>query len=337
VRRIAPGFLFLETTHRPLARFLRDALPLWEGISSRFRLPPAEHVGRSARSICVRLGIDEVKDDDEQEAWLSTELLCLVLMTAVAKARELDRRDRAHLLFNFFAERVLTAEVANDLASTDVPAGLPNQCVIGVQGGRCECLRTFLQQFQGPRRGTRSPQWHAAETILEIFLKVPVHCEDGRLWVKLLVQMFASAAQQSLSSWGDADWHGTSVAALVGVKRNRRIDPHVKRRCVRDSLADGISTSVAEAVRHVAVGSKARASAWIGEEMAAYQASCQLQLGSEQVLSITVDGARVGKPARELLCGIVSASGSCIFASLPPQVGSRDCHFGCSVAFRSMF
>lgn len=121
------------------------------------------------------------------------------------------------------------------------------------------------------------------------------------------------------------EWEKGAAAHLAGQVKRRRIDYHVKQYVVRDSVRSGAQASSSSATRSLSGVHASTGVRWTQGELAAFRATCRLSFNSHMSLGLTVDATRLGKPAKEILCGYITNPGAQRHAALLPQA----CLMGC--------
>lgn len=112
---------------------------------------------------------------------------------------------------------------------------------------------------------------------------------------------------------------------MQGFAKKRRMDFHVKQYVLADAVQSGSASSCSNAAKslngNVAPNSGLK---WRGQEMSAYRAASILAFSSVGSVSVALDGARIGRPAKEILAGFIYCDRMARCAALPPQVASRQ-------------
>lgn len=144
-------------------------------------------------------------------------------------------------------------------------------------------------------------------------------CAVVRAHLAFVFGRVSSGIELSWDEWGDGKWERSSSAQCSGLQRNRRTDYHLKQFVLHGSRLEGRTTTVGQAVRSVDATSRSSGVRWVEQELSAYRASCLLTFRETQCFAVCVDGARVGRPARELLLGFLTDPRADKHCALPPQ------------------
>lgn len=246
---------------------------------------------------------DAVGNDTEQEFWCSTQSLLVLLSITRSRARSLDRRAQLWYAARLFCEATMPTDPRSQDQYWHADDNIKAMCAKDTNTNRtCGCLQEVLGQ-QLPTLEGNSPQWYAF-LVLDHFLQSEAECDALRGWVRHMLSDMSVAVSRRPEVWAEGRWHKSSNAAVDGPSKRWRTDFHAKQYCLNVALTEGQAGSVGEASRSMdATTSESMAIGWRKQEMSAYRASCRLSFQSAQAVSVMVDGARVGKPARELLWG----------------------------------
>lgn len=126
------------------------------------------------------------------------------------------------------------------------------------------------------------------------------------------------------------------MAALGRCTCRRRIDHHLKQYAIKSVVTSGAFASSAAATRSLDGCCPSQGARWVSAEIAAYRAECGVCFKDAQVIGISVDAGRIGKPAKELFIGFASCSREGLHAALPPQVGCTPNRALCVIVLRSV-
>lgn len=144
-------------------------------------------------------------------------------------------------------------------------------------------------------------------------------CAAVRAHLNALTGRISSEIELVWGDWGEGNWERSSSAQCAGFQRNRRADYHLKQFVLHGSRLEGRTTTVGQAVCSIDAASRSSGVGWVEHELSAYRASCLLTFRESQCFAVCVDGARVGRPARELLLGFLSGPRADKHCALPPQ------------------
>ena len=254
----------------------------------------------------------------EQEWWVSTPMLLVLLVDLEATRRRVNDRELAHTLLEKLLEATFPAEAASECNPWRFSAQVLEECAEDELDGECEHVRSLQAGFR-QRAEQESPQAFLASAIATLYAHR--YCSAVAQQVGAIAEQVASGMERDASHWGDSDWHRSRVANLTCRARSRRVDPHVREYVLRQGLEQGHGTTPGQLAKGTAAVHRSQAVQHREQEMSAYRASSVLSFERSQVISVCCDAARLGRPAREILLGACSApacddSRHCI---LPPQ------------------
>lgn len=151
---------------------------------------------------------------------------------------------------------------------------------------------------------------------------------DGQVvaWLSSIIECVSEIIDDGFGAWGEGEWEGGGAAMLHGQNKRRSMDYHVKQYALRDAVRSWSASSASGAVRslsnvHASIGCR-----WLQTEMASFRAACMLSFNPTMSIGIAIDATRVGKPAKEVLCGFATNASSQMHAALPPQVNLGTSH-----------
>lgn len=101
--------------------------------------------------------------------------------------------------------------------------------------------------------------------------------------------------------------------------KKRRADPHVRDFILSRGISDGKATTPGQLAMASETASTGQAWRWRNSELCALRAANLLSFQQQDIFSISFDGARYRKPAKELLVGVVSAPVVNRHSVLPPH------------------
>lgn len=320
LRRLLPASGWKETRHRHLSKALKDMWTEWEALAWSMGLYPHEHLGKSRRAIAGEArqqGRGEV--EGEHEFWVSTTMLLLLFVHLRGQKRRPQGRVLARELGRLFVELCVPASSLQGFDEWVPPQDVARLCSKDPKvDGFCACLQRASSEGSRLVRGEQSPQNHQMNVLRYLFeLR---ECRALREWASLLVKRLSAVVDMSVRDWGDFHWHQTPAAACKGLMRGRRVDQHAKMLVLESAVQDGKTATLGQAAKAMYSVRSGQAVKWCALEMAAYRATCLLTFSRSQTLAIAFDAARIGKPAKELIVGILSdplANKHCV---LPPQV-----------------
>lgn len=321
-RRFILDCSFKQTEHNPLWRIIGDNWGRWRNLQAQGGLDPDQHSGLSKTAILAHGDAsDETLRHAEQEHWTSTAgLLCLLCFWPAVR-RELAARARAHCLGRLFlGQTAPPTEELVSLCSWAVPDPARNCCEPDADGdGVCACLREVVGSAEAFDPANIAPQEYLFDMMVALAKKWA--CPAAKSWLRSLLTETAAIVDSGFGEWGLQDWRKSDIAHLNGMTKRRRIDFHVKQFALKDSLTSGQQSTAADAVRSLASVHASTGCRWVNAEMAAFRASCMLSYKESMTVGLTLDATRLGRPAKEVLCGYLTNGPKQLHAPLPPQAG----------------
>lgn len=259
-------------------------------------------------------------DGAEQEFWMNTAAVLAMLLHWSEIRRKRDDRSPAAALLKALVADCLPVPAVESIAPLELLESERTRCMEGAPDGQscCACWqRRVLKEGESGAFNAASPQERVSGILKTLFHHRS--CPSISARCSRLVLQVAAAVEQSVESWGCFDWQFSSQAVYHGAARSRRIDPHLKQFAVSGAIAEGRVKTVGQATKAIGMSSSSTPVQWSHSELAAYRASSLLSFGESQYICVAVDGARVGKPAKELIFGVLSSPAQNRSCIMPPQ------------------
>ncbi|CAE7236830.1 unnamed protein product [Symbiodinium sp. CCMP2456] len=296
LRRLLPACGF-DLAKRPLHQRLNAQKSDWQQLFEHFLLDWKDHYGDSANAaLHKRQRLDDVDVASlEQEYWVSTAGMFVVLLQWSENRRSKEDQERSSLVMRLVLEKCLRAQTS--LGMLEIPAEIAQMCSAEpLEGERCACVRRFLAQS-----AVDEVAWH--ENILrklqELF--VARKCAALATHMSDVLKVLSLAVDERATEWGEHAWQKGVHAAVPGPTRRRRIDPHVKAWVVQEAVQQGQQQSSSAAANALEPGVGAGQRQWREKEMSCVRAAMHLSFANPQSLSLCWDGMRLGNPAKEYL------------------------------------
>ena len=302
---------------------ISENFPKWAGALADIGADTSLHIGRSRDAV----GRKAVFEDSElqhleQEHWCSSVGLLLILASPQMRKAVTVRKQLFDVGLSFLRVTMRAADLAS-VGSQSPPVPYLEQCTAVPlnHAGQCFCVQEFLLAHARVLRGTEHEgQAYHLLLLLQVLSKHTC-CPGLRAWFLDLLIDIAAYVDDNVEAWGDFSWHKTDQAHLAGTgRKRRRVDPHVRQWAVQDSLQAGEQSNVTNATKSLHHVDSSNGIRWLQEEMAAYRCSTMLGLSKAQQIGIALDGARIGRPAREFLALVACDLATLRHAVLPPQV-----------------
>jgi len=323
---VIPSLGFPEKGSQKVWRHLGDNWQRWSLDLGLANLDKKDHMGLSRHALeqkhkqAGQLIDVEALEFAEQEHWVSTSGLLVLLAFLPIRRRVVAAREQADCVGNRFLSMVLHPDDIQELLTMGIPAEAKGVCeqTLAGEGGVCECLQELLRRPGVPDHRSGMPQDFLHKKLVWLARGCP--CMGARAWLHRLVSQCAAVIDQCVERWGDKGWHkNPSAFHQSGVKR-KRADFHIKQLVLASEVQSGAASSSASAVKSLGSVSASQGIRWRQSEMAAYRAATRLSFQETMQIGVAVDATRLGKPAKELLMGAVTTHSKQLHAVLPPQV-----------------
>ena len=260
----------------------------------------------------------------EQEHWVSTQALVCLLSFWPIRRRSLAIREQVTSVGGMFLGQTLGHSELQPLLDMHIPEGAKSVCEHTGDGSHvCDCLQAALLHSAAPSLAKLFPHEFVHQKLLLLARTCP--CAGATAWLRSLIFEVASRIDASVALWGDSKWHKSDLARLSGqsgqasAAKRRRADFHVKQVALVSSLQSGKATSTGQSVRALEDVDSAKGIRWRQVEMAAYRSSTVMSFGGSLSFGVAIDATRLGKPAREVLMGVITNNERQLHAVLPPQ------------------
>ena len=233
----------------------------------------------------------EVRDDDEQERWCSSEGMLTLFLYWSAHSKALSHRILAELWGRCWLEKCVPVEKVSCAGGPwEPPPFVPPSCQVGpMQGNHCASLSKALGGVGRPECGANTPQ--SFLFLQAACLRRDPLCKACVLWASILVKQAARSAEEHIEMGADFKWQKGGAAILQGLAKGRRIDPHVKEFPMHMA---GSAASAAMAVRSLVSVDRRRGFQWMIQDCCALQACQRLSFGIPGGLALCFDASRIG-------------------------------------------
>ncbi|CAK0895039.1 unnamed protein product [Prorocentrum cordatum] len=318
ILRFLPNVGYTESGKKRYWRHISDNFTRWEALLQLAQLDAPANIGRSLKSIHYRQEVDQL-DDANADHWVTSAALLCLLASWVNDRRRLDIRSQCRAILVAFLQKTVPVEAVSNGPLLELRPSTSCQAAcrrLPIVDDRCLCLQQLVASAaSGPEQV--SPQARVADKLV-VLQKESGTCAAARRWFQETLQALQHIVDDAVHLWGDFDWHKGSDAKVGGEAKRRRLDPHVKVMALHTAVADGSQATGAASAR--AHGIEASEGVKIMKsEQACYQCACHLSAASSQQIAVCVDGARMGKPSREMLLGALSCVDTDAHFILPPQ------------------
>lgn len=310
LKRILSAFGFVEKSQNTKLKHIAKAqASSWEAWWGRFGFHDVGSMwGRSRHS--MRLADTEASEMDgaEQEFWFSSAAFVLVALFWACNRRAVAMRDHALTALRLVLGRCLGLE-------PETPSGEHiGECPHSLGAGRCcPCFARAVGQL--PSEGA-IPQQRVVD-VLHALSKVE-DCPAADAHVGALAVDLVGLIDQCIEVWGDGDLLVVRGLVLRGPSgKRRRADPHLRQMVVGGGQEEGGARLAKSAKRQCA---RQSVRDWLVQHCAVLQAASHIAFEKTVVFSGAFDGARLGKPALELVLHVLWGPKQGLSSMLPPAV-----------------
>ena len=256
--------------------------------------------------------------------WCST-IGLLVLLTFLPGYRKHPKdQQRACMLARMFLEATVERDVAMQILASKPPAQAMAlcDCEIGEEGFFCKCIGHLMAKKQALilTEPSLTSQAVVAQLLFDIWGQR--ECPACSAWAAELLKSIAQKVDDAYAVW--------DVFNIGAVKDLLLVSPSGKRRRINSGLKDVLmhdaitKTSGESTAKHVAgLGlnvDESVARSWERAKLCERKAARWATFEGPQSFSIAFDAARIGKPARNIIAGVIWGCKSEKGAMLTPQV-----------------
>lgn len=328
LRRLLPLGGYECNSHRTkVCNRVREQRGHWNTFLHSYSWPADGCFGQSWRSVvCGPQQHSGLKGTEEQEYWVDTRMLLGLLLFSQGYRKQPSERARCEVAATTILQMTCMPEELAEFPGLALSSEDRALCRRGCTHDAEQCLCSdayFKACAQHDASGcphkhrwhvlASSQPWAACNTV-------------ARLVARNLE--FLAHLVENFERWQRQDFlKGSSLVLRAPTGKRRRMDPHAKQSAIELSLQAGRADKASSLVRALDLGCKGSDQLWMEEALAVLQAECRLSFRAPRIVSLTVDAAAVGKPAKEFLVGCQYMWPEDISIVLPPQALSS--HFSC--------
>lgn len=298
---------------------LVDQEPSWRSLLLACRLEPSAHLGLSMHSLRKRKAPQADLLVAEQEHWLSSTALLLLLLGfwPLYRRRAADKarcKAAAKLFLSSTCDRDrLLAVDFLEVSSADALC-----CVSPARiNGRCSCLVGWLTASTGELQ--HHSDLYGAIVDLFIGLAGIDECLSCKAHVGSLCARLATVVDDSRCEWGRG-WTAKTCTRLTSAKGRRcRADPHTKELVVAGTDPHSQRRGDAQALEAMGELGTSRAG-WEDQLLTELMASGHLICKRPSTISSAMDASRIGQPAVDMVVHAAWHHAAQGLIPLPPAV-----------------
>eukprot|EP00971_Amphidinium_carterae_P290921 5777108-Amphidinium_carterae.1 len=324
IRRLLPALQFQESKANTYTDMVKHTWPQWQKVLQRFQIDPNVHALKSMKSL--QQGEDcsvrsqavllDAREDALKVAWWSTHALIAIVAYWCDK-RDKEKKAFTKLFLRCFLERCMQEEVAAGLAVLELE-GHHCHCSCNPYGHeQCSRLRQCRQRF------LEIGDLHACHRLAEALplLHTFVQCGCVASLGRAVIHAIAENVDSRVAEWGDKSWTSTKHAVLEGPQRKRNLDEEIRVEA-RKKLQRGAERDIGDASSKVPGLYHTAQYAHMRQNCLEYKVSglSSFKPLANDSITVTIDGAKLGKPAKEYLLGMACSCSTDVFAMLVPQV-----------------
>eukprot|EP00971_Amphidinium_carterae_P273824 5434610-Amphidinium_carterae.1 len=265
--------------------------------------------------------IVDLDDESIQDWWFSSPALLAMLVYWSHRRGTVPLKKHCKCALVAFLSRTVSVEDAMTFFARELPV---DECECrGRREGLCE-QRRIVKKEHRKLLGLENSTAHMKLSELLVCLYSATPCPLLAEHVGQFLLEIGMCIDGRRAVWGKSDWMHGEHACVAGPSKLRRLDPEI-RQAARTLVEEGGQPNMRSAARssHLPEGTADR---FVQANVLEYQLSCvaAFRVAREGCLSIAVDAARLRRPGKEYLQGLVSAraDGGLIGAATAPAVHS---------------
>lgn len=300
-------------------RIIDDEAAMWEDGMSELGLGDLWQLNLS-RKQCVARGLTFGEYNHDEACASSASVLLILLRWSVVRRRVAEREHAAGVLTSWLRVAI-GHDMGGESLSLMVPVCAQELCREGVpadddEGGACCHMKGKAAQW-ARAANSLADQPQRWVIVLQALLRARSQCQCASAWLSLILRRLAARIDEVVPSFVDKS--DPLVHAQTNGKR-RRIDEDFKRAVSKLSVQRGLAPSGAHWAKaqgslHVDVARK-----FDYKTTREYQAAAMLTMRDGKRFSMSIDGSRLGEPAKENLVALLWCDEAQRSAWLAPQV-----------------
>ena len=322
LKRILHSAGYTCRSHRTkVCSIVRGQAPQWVQMLRSFGWVADQCYGASMRALLPRPG--EVNDDSfqraEQEYWVTTKTVLALLLLWKSTRRDLSMRAQINAVASTFLQACAPVEACAVPSPQSASGAELAICEVGFdeQLGQCVCVSLYTADLEEVQQND-TPQvifWHAL-----LLLHRRRECPRIRQMLGNALASVATMIDASSKAWGSHDLlKSRCVVFRNGNGKRTRADPHVKEIALESAVKTRRATNTQGCLRAHLLADASQARRWREEALAALQAASRLTNAVPGIVSMCVDAAAIGNPAKELMLTLQCTWPRRETVVLPPQ------------------
>ena len=254
--------------------------------------------------------------------WCSTVGLVFLLCFFPTYRRSESHKLRNSLLLRMLFENVLTRDDALSCLTNDPPLATPSECTLDDDLAiHCKCVAHFVGNQRAALflRTQSTGQALLAEMLLELWQHRG--CHNCRVWLRSLLERISHLIDYSVDEWNRFGGRACADHFLETPNgKRRRVSNGIKDQLMHDAVVKTSGESTAKHMRGLGLNlDESLARQWERDKLCERKAARWLSLTMPQAVSVCFDAARIGKPARGVMAGLIFGCGTGYGAILTPQ------------------
>jgi len=322
LRRLFPLVGYKCSSHRTkVCNRIREQVGHWKAFKESYGWPTEEIVGQSWHSVVC--GPDQqsgLRGTEEQEYWVETRMLLGLILFWQGYRKLPCERARCQVAATTVLQMTCLPEQLEEfpgLVLSDEDRALCRRGCADDEAEQCLCVEAYFEACA--RRDANDCRHTHLWTVLASSQPWAA-CRTVASLVSKNLEFFAGLVDENFERWQHQDFLKSIGLVLVTRSgKRRRMDPHAKESAIERSLQDGRADKASTLVKALDLGCARASQVWMEEALAFLQTESRLSFRTPRIVSLTVDAAKVGKPAKEILVGCQYMWPNDINIVLPPQ------------------
>ena len=328
LRRVLPAVGYPETPDKrktQLTFVWKRLLDAVSPLGALLELEVEDRWGPSEHSARCMKGARPHPSRCEQNHWLDTEFLIMILVWLPIYVKNPEQRKVVVVVLRLFLEKVLNEQGFPEFQFHQIEEmkEFECDCVDRNETNECALLDRVLEQFSAVTGDLQGMSSAARVTSGMQVLIEHMSCSKVRLWLQCVISTLAGAVEGLVEEWADTAKFDTEHLLMGPNGKRRRICRAFKEHAVQHALTECavMSTGRAIAVQHSGVH-RTMGIRMEQQRLLELKGARFLHFHSSRIMSLAIDGAKIGKPAKQLCAGVlvdcVSGHGAVFTPQVPP-------------------
>jgi hypothetical protein len=231
-------------------------------------------------------------------------------------------QQRVYVIMRLFLENALARDDAVKCLTTEPPQPLRQCCDVKAEIDKhCHCVSHFMTTQRARLLTDDGASSQSLLGIMLLDLWQVRECGACRMWLRTVIEKTASFVDGDAEGWNRFDGQTTKEHFLIGPKgKRRRVNNSLKDQLMHDAVTKSSGVSTAKHIKGLGLNlDESLCRSWERDKLCERKAARWLTFEEPQPISIAFDGARIGKPSRSIVAGLISSCTSGFGAVMTPQ------------------